>query len=162
VRTDAYGGSIENRTRFAIEVAKAVAEEIGADRTGFRVSPGATLGDLDEGPQGPALYRHLAAELNKLGLAYLDVMHWGNDALLTDLRKLWSQTLILNRPGRPRTQIGADVAAGLADMEAYGAMVLANPDFVERLRADAPMNEADKASFFGGGAQGYTDYPALA
>lgn len=161
-RTDAYGGSIEDRARFAIEVAKAVAEEIGADRTGFRVSPGATLGDLDEGPQGPALYRYLAAELNTLGLAYLDVMHWGNDELLADLRKLWSQTLILNRPGSPRAQIGADIAAGLADMEAYGAMVLANPDFVQRLRVDAPMNEADKASFFGGGAQGYTDYPALA
>ena len=67
----------------------------------------------------------------------------------------------MNRPGRPRDQIGADVASGLADLEAYGQMVLANPDFVARVKAAAPMNEADRASFFGGAAHGYTDYPAL-
>ena len=77
------------------------------------------------------------------------------------MRKLWKQSLILNRPGRPRDQVGADVTAGLADLEAYGQMVLANPDFVERLKAGAPMNEADRATFFGGAARGYTDYPAL-
>lgn len=161
-RTDAYGGSIENRARFALEVAKAVVDEIGADRTGIRLSPGATLGGLDEGPEGPALYRYLTAELNRLGLAYLDVMDWGDSALLADLRTLWHQTLILNRPGRLREQVGADVAAGLADMEAYGGHVLANPDFVNRLKMGAPMNTADSATFFGGGSQGYTDYPTLA
>ena len=67
----------------------------------------------------------------------------------------------MNRPGRARDQIGADVASGLADLEAYGQMVLANPDFVARLKTGAPMNEADRASFFGGTARGYTDYPAL-
>ena len=161
-RTDAYGGSIENRARLAIEVAAAVAEEIGAERTGFRVSPGGTLGDLDEGAEGPALYHYLASELDKLGLAFLDVMHWGNEELLADLRKIWRRTLILNRPGRPRAQIGADVAAGLADIESYGAMTLANPDFAHRVLTHAPLNEADKSTFFGGSAQGYTDYPALA
>lgn len=161
-RTDAYGGSIENRARFALKVAAAVADEIGADRTGVRISPGATLGGLDEGTEGPALYRHLVAELNRLGLAFLDVMHWGNDALLADIRKLWHRTLILNRPNSPREQIGADVAARLADMEAYGAKVLANPDFVHRLQRGAPMNEADNSTFFGGDSRGYTDYPALA
>lgn len=161
-RTDNYGGAIENRARLAIEVATAVADEIGAERTGIRISPGATLGGLNEGPEGPALYRYLTAELNTLGLAYLDVMHWGDDALLADVRTLWQQTLILNRPGRPREQIGADVAAGLADLEAYGATVLANPDFVYRLQTEAPLNAADSSTFFGGGAKGYTDYPALA
>jgi 2,4-dienoyl-CoA reductase-like NADH-dependent reductase (Old Yellow Enzyme family) len=68
----------------------------------------------------------------------------------------------VNRPGHPREQIGADVASGLADLEAYGQMVLANPDFVARLKTGAPMNEADRASFFGGGARGYTDYAAIA
>jgi N-ethylmaleimide reductase len=67
----------------------------------------------------------------------------------------------VNRPGRPRDRIGADVALGLADLEAYGQMVLANPDFVARVKAGAPLNDADRASFFGGTAQGYTDYPAL-
>ena len=69
--------------------------------------------------------------------------------------------MILNRAGRPRDRIGVDVASGLADLEAYGQMVLANPDFVARLKTNSPMNEAVRATFFGGGAQGYTDYPAL-
>ncbi|UXT50163.1 alkene reductase [Agrobacterium tumefaciens] len=160
-RTDAYGGSIENRARFAIEVAKAIAEEIGPERTGIRLSPGATLGGLDEGSAGPDLYRYLVAELDKLGLAYVHVMHLGNEDLLADIRKLWHQALILNRPGRPLSDIGSDVASGLADVEAYGQYTLANPDFAERVRKGAPMNTADRNTFFGGGAQGYTDYPTL-
>ncbi len=160
-RTDEYGGSIENRARFAIEVAKAIAEEIGADRTAIRLSPGTMMWGIDEGPEGPDLYRYLVAELNRLGLAYLHLMHLGNDALLCDIRQLWKQALILNRPGRPREQIGADVATSLADLEAYGQMVLANPDFVERLKAKAPMNESDPKTYFGGGAHGYIDYPPL-
>lgn len=160
-RTDEYGGSIESRARFAIEVASAIAEEIGADRTAIRLSPGATIWGIDEGAEGPDLYRYLVAELDKLGLAYLHIMHLGNEALAADIRKLWHQSLIINRPGRPRDQIGTDVAAGLADLEAYGQLVLANPDFVERLRANAAMNEADLKTYYGGGAAGYTDYPAI-
>ncbi|AFC86945.1 alkene reductase [Frateuria aurantia] len=160
-RTDAYGGSIENRTRFALEVAKAIAEDIGADRTAIRLSPGTTMWGIDEGPEGPDLYRHLVKELDKLNLAYVHVMHQGNEPLLADIRKLWSGKLILNRPGRPRDQIGADVASGLADLEAYGVMVLANPDFVQRLETHAPMNEPHREGFFGGTDKFYTDYPTL-
>ena len=160
-RTDEYGGSIENRARFAIEVATAIAEEIGADRTAIRLSPGTTIWGIDASTEEPDLYRYLVAELDKLGLAYLHIMHQGDEALLADLRGLWRGTLILNRPGRPREKIGADLASGLADLESYGQMVLANPDFVERLKADAPMNAADPATFFGGAARGYTDYPTL-
>ena len=160
-RTDEYGGAIANRARFAIEVATAIVEEIGADRTGIRLSPGRTMWGIDEGPEGPDLYRYLVAELDKLGLAYLHVVAHENEDLVGDLRALWNQSLIVNRPGRPRDQIGADVASGLADLEAYGQMILANPDFVARLTSDAPMNEANPALFFGDGAQGYTDYPAL-
>jgi 2,4-dienoyl-CoA reductase-like NADH-dependent reductase (Old Yellow Enzyme family) len=160
-RTDAYGGSLENRAHFAIEVAAAIAEEIGADRTAIRLSPGTTMWGIDEGEEGPDLYRYLVAELDKLGLAYLHVMDQGNEPLLADIRKLWKWALILNRPGRPRDQIGTDVASGLADLESYGQMILANPDFIVRLKADAPMNDADRRTFFGGAAQGYTDYPAL-
>jgi len=161
-RTDEYGGSIANRARFAIEVATAIAEEIGADRTAIRLSPGITMWGIDEGAESPALYRYLIAELDKLGLAYTHIMHSGDERLLGDIRALWKQSLILNRPGRPRDQIGADVASGLADLEAYGQMVLANPDFVARLKTEAPMNEADRATFFGGTGGGYTDYPTLA
>ena len=160
-RTDEYGGSIANRARFAVEVVTAIAKEIGADRTAIRLSPGITMWGIDEGAEGPALYRYLVAELDKLGLAYLHVVHTGDEQLIGDVRALWKQSLIVNRPGRPRDQIGADVASRLADLEAYGQMVLANPDFVARLKTGAPMNEADRASFFGGAAQGYTDYPAL-
>jgi len=160
-RTDQYGGSIENRARFAIEVAAAIAEEIGADRTAIRLSPGTTMWGIDEGAEGPEHYRYLVAELDKLGLAYLHIMHLGDEALLADIRKLWKRALILNRPGRLRDQIGGDVASGLVDLEAYGQMVLANPDFVGRLKSQAPMNSANPGTFFGGDAQGYTDYPAL-
>lgn len=160
-RTDEYGGSIENRARFAIEVASAIAEEIGADRTAIRLSPGTKIWGIDEGAEAPDLYRYLVAELDKLGLAYLHIMHEGNETLLADIRQLWHQSLILNRPGRPRDQIGTDVASGLADLEAYGQMVLANPDFVARLKTSAAMNEADPKTYYGGGAEGYTDYPVL-
>lgn len=160
-RSDAYGGSIENRARFAIEVAGAIADEIGADKTAIRLSPGSTMWGIDEGKEGPDLYRHLVAELDRLDLAYLHVMHQGDEQLLADLRKLWRSRLIVNRPGRPRDRIGSDLAADLADLEAYGQAILANPDFVERLKLDAPMNEADRNTFFGGDARGYTDYPAL-
>lgn len=160
-RTDQYGGSIENRARFAIEVVKAVSEEIGAERTGIRLSPGTLMWGIDEGEHGPALYRYLVAELNKLGIAYVHIMHLGNDKLLADIRSLWTQTLIVNRPGQERSNVGNDVASGLADLESYGQMVLANPDFVERLLADAAMNPADHTTYFGGTEVGYTDYPRL-
>jgi 2,4-dienoyl-CoA reductase-like NADH-dependent reductase (Old Yellow Enzyme family) len=160
-RTDEYGGSIANRARFAIEVATAIAGEIGADRTAIRLSPGIKVGGIDEGEEGPALYRYLVAELDKLGLAYLHVLHADDEQLVGDIRALSKQPLIVNRPGRPRDRIGADVASGLADLEAYGQLVLANPDFVARVKTGAALNEASRASFFGGAAPGYTDYPAL-
>ncbi|SHE61174.1 2,4-dienoyl-CoA reductase [Microbulbifer donghaiensis] len=161
-RTDEYGGTIENRARFAIEVATAIADEIGADRTAIRLSPGTMLWGIDEGEEGPQLYRYLVAELNKLKLAYLHIMDQGDESLLLHIREAWQQPLIVNRPGRLRDQIGSDLMSGLADLEAYGQMVLANPDFVERLKVDAPLNEADRNTYFGGSETGYTDYPALA
>jgi 2,4-dienoyl-CoA reductase-like NADH-dependent reductase (Old Yellow Enzyme family) len=161
IRTDRYGGSVENRARFAIEVASAIADEIGPDRTAIRLSPGTTLSGIDEGAEGQALYRYLVAELDKLGLAYVHIMHSGDEQLLSDIRSLWTRALIVNRPGRPHEEAGADVASGLADLEAYGQMVLANPDFVSRLITGAPMNESNPATYFGGDAQGYTDYRDL-
>ena len=83
----------------------------------------------------------------------------GDDELLRDIRDGWDGILIVNKPGRARENIGDDIRSGLADLEAYGQMVLANPDFVERLKQDMPFNTADRNTFFGGAAQGYTDYP---
>jgi 2,4-dienoyl-CoA reductase-like NADH-dependent reductase (Old Yellow Enzyme family) len=92
----------------------------------------------------------------------LHIVHTGDEQLVGDMRARWKQALIVNRPSRARDQIGTDVASGLADLEAYGQMVLANPDFVARVKTTAPMNEADRASFFGGAAQGWSVRATLA
>jgi N-ethylmaleimide reductase len=162
VRTDEYGGSIANRARFAIEVAKAIAETIGAERTGIRLSPLGNSGGLDEGPQAPALYRYLVEELNKLKLAYLHILHTGNEDLLKDLRAEWKHPLLVNRPSAGRDDLDRDVKAGIADVVPVGQLALANPDLVARLQKNAPLNEAKREMFFGGSEAGYTDYPALA
>lgn len=161
LRDDAYGGSIRNRARFALEVTRAVADAVGADRTAIRLSPGSNYGDVEEGPEGPELYRQLLAELNHLGLAYLHLVHAGDEPRLADLRQAWHGTLIVNRAGLGRERIGQDVAAGLADMESFGEMVLANPDFVDRIRTGAPLNVPRRDLFYTGGATGYIDYPTL-
>jgi 2,4-dienoyl-CoA reductase-like NADH-dependent reductase (Old Yellow Enzyme family) len=96
-RTDEYGGSTANRARFAVEVAGAIAEEIGADRTAIRLSPGITMWGIDEGAEGPALYRYLVAELGKLGLAYLHILHAGDELLLGDIRALWKRSELASR-----------------------------------------------------------------
>jgi N-ethylmaleimide reductase len=159
-RQDEYGGSIEGRVRFAVEVATAVAQEIGADRTGLRISPGNPFNDIVETDTRP-LYEELTRHLAGLDLAYLHVMHLGDDELLGSLRRLWPSTLIVNRAGRPRDAIGTDINAGLADLASVGSFALANPDLVERLRTGAPLNAADPSTFYGGTAAGYTDYPSL-
>ncbi|MHA7263543.1 alkene reductase [Arthrobacter sp. TMN-37] len=160
-RTDEYGGSIENRARFALEVARAIAEEIGAQRTGIRLSPGLTLGGLEEGPESGQLYRYLIGELAKLDLAYVHLVQTGDEELLRDIRAAWPNTLMVHRPGRAREDVATDVEAGLADLAPIGTWALANPDVVERLKTGAEFNEGDPSTFYGGGAEGYTDYPVL-
>lgn len=160
-RDDIYGGSIANRMRFALEVATAVAQEIGADRTGIRLSPGSRLGGIDEGSNHDELYRALVAELAKLGLAYLHIAHNGDEPLLQAIRALWPGALLVNRVNRPLELIGQDIESGLADVSPVGRWALANPDLVHRLRAGHALNEADPQTFYGGGARGYTDYPRL-
>ncbi|MFH8738237.1 alkene reductase [Streptomyces sp. NPDC017964] len=163
-RTDSYGGSVGNRSRFVIEVARAVAEEIGADRVGIRISPAVPLGGIDEGDTDSvrAQYRHLVGELAPLNLAYLHVHHLGDDELLRSFREVWPTSVLVVRLGRTREQIADDIDAGLADIAPLGRFALANPDIVERLRTDAPLNEVDPATLYGGGEAGYTDYPTLA
>lgn len=160
-RDDAYGGSIANRMRFALEVVDAVAEEIGADRTAIRLSPGSALGGIDEGPHYADLYRSLVAALAERNLAYLHIAHNGNDALLKDLRERWPGILLVNRVNRPLERLAQDIEDGLADIAPVGRWALANPDFVQRLRTGRPLNEPDPTTFYGGGAKGYTDYPRL-
>lgn len=163
-RADSYGGSVENRSRFVVEVARAVAEEIGADRTGIRISPSMPLGGIVEGEAADvrAQYRHLVGELASLNLAYLHVHHVGDDELLRSFREVWPTAVLVVRYGRTREQIADDIDAGLADIAPLGRFALANPDVVERLRTDAPLNDVDPATVYAGGAAGYTDYPTLA
>jgi 2,4-dienoyl-CoA reductase-like NADH-dependent reductase (Old Yellow Enzyme family) len=161
-RTDKYGGSLENRARFAIEVVQAVIDAVGPERTAIRLSPGVPTGGIAEGGDNDDVYRYLAAEFEKMGLAYLHILHIGNEALLADIRRTFHGVLVVNRPGRQREQVGSDVAAGTADIEALGVMALSNPDLVRRLKTDAPFNEVRHALFYAGAAaEGYTDYPAL-
>lgn len=163
-RTDEYGGSVENRSRFVVAVARAVAEEIGADRTGIRISPAFPLGGINEGDPADVRtqYRHLVGELATLKLAYLHVHHLGDDELLRSFRDTWPAAILVVRYGREREQIADDIDAGLADIAPLGRFALANPDIVQRLRTGAPLNELDPGTLYGGGAAGYTDYPALA
>jgi N-ethylmaleimide reductase len=159
-RTDRYGGSVEGRIRFAVEVATAVAEEIGADRTGIRLSPGNPYNDITEADTAE-LYPALVRALAPLNLAYLHLIHGGDEELLDRLRELWPTALLLNRAGADLPTRAADVAAGRADVVTVGALALANPDLPERVRSGAPLNTPDPATFYGGDATGYTDYPAL-
>jgi 2,4-dienoyl-CoA reductase-like NADH-dependent reductase (Old Yellow Enzyme family) len=161
VRTDRYGGGFQSRTRFAIEVTRAVVDAIGPERTGIRISPRSTFGGIEEGPDAGSLYRYLVPAMAELGLAYLHVAHGGDDDLLGEIRRLWPNTLLVTRENRPLARAAADVEAGLADVAPVARWALANPDFIYRYRLGAPLNEPDPATFYGGGARGYTDYATL-
>jgi N-ethylmaleimide reductase len=160
-RTDRYGGSVENRTRFAVEVAKAAADAIGAKRVGLHVSPGNKFNDIVE-DDVPELYDTLVASLAPLGLAYLHHVHNGDDALLARFRARWPGALIVNRPDASLETRFADIESGRADLVSIGKMALANPDLIGRIRAHAALNQPDPKTFYGGDAHGYTDYPTLA
>ena len=161
-REDEYGGSKENRARFGLEVAKAIADAIGKEKVGFRISPGdLPFNGIQEGEQSMEFYDYFAEQLAKLDIAYLHLMHFGNDPLLQMVRKKWPHTLIVNRAGRPLEQIDEDIENNLADISAIGVWALANPDFIDRLKKNAPLNEPDPTTFYGGEAKGYIDYPTL-
>ncbi|MGE6757234.1 alkene reductase [Corallococcus interemptor] len=167
-RTDAYGGSIENRARFPLEAARAVAEVLGADRVGYRLHPQnfPYAGMTDSTPV--ETFTYMARELGKLGLGYLHVTEAvsGPAAVSAEqritplIRKAFPGALIAN--GGYDAQAGeAVLARGEADLVAYGVPFLANPDLPERFRRSAPLNTPDAATFFQGEEQGFTSYPAL-
>ncbi|MDD2833111.1 MAG: alkene reductase [Methylotenera sp.] len=165
-RTDHYGGSFENRSRMLLEVVQAVVEVAGADKVGVRLSPVNPFNDMkDSQPQ--ALFNFVAEALNEFNLAYLHVVeggiHGGGIADpfdFDDLRSRFRGAYIANL-AYDKARGNAAVARGHADAVAYGVPFIANPDLVERFKLDAPLNEADSSSFYGGGEKGYTDYPFL-
>jgi N-ethylmaleimide reductase len=158
-RTDRYGGSVDNRIRFAVEVAAAISDEIGAGRTAIRITPGIPHNGIVE-DDAHLVYPALVRALAPLGLGYLELVHAGDDSVLRTLRKDWPGTLIVNRPGADLATRAADLDNDLADLVTVAKLALANPDLVERLLETAPLNEPDPATFYGGDAVGYTDYPA--
>ncbi|MFJ5706629.1 MULTISPECIES: alkene reductase [unclassified Streptomyces] len=164
-RTDEWGGPVENRIRFAAEVVKAVAAEIGPDRTGLRISPANTLNDISE-TDTDELYTRLLTAIEPVGIAYLHVLETGPERrpLVLDLRKRFAGTFILN-PATGADPTGAESLAliedGTTDLVAYGRLFIANPDLPARLRADGPYATPDPATMYAGGPQGYVDYPAL-
>ncbi|WP_258724752.1 alkene reductase [Cellulomonas sp. NS3] len=160
-RTDQYGGSVENRIRFVVEVATAVAEEIGAHRTAIRISPGNPYNDIVE-TQTHEVYGALVDALAPLDLLYLHVAHAGDEDLLASIRAAWPGTLLVNRGGADLATRVKDLETGIADVVTVGTWALANPDLVDRLRTGADLNEPDVATFYGGDEGGYVDYPVLA
>ncbi|MGO1801263.1 MAG: alkene reductase [Microbacteriaceae bacterium] len=163
-RTDRWGGSVDNRIRLTVEVARAVSEAIGAERTGIRLSPHNGLGHTVESDHldvYPVLIERLAA----LKLAYLHLIESGDPAFTSTVRELWDGVLIVNAAGPDplthprRTEL---VAQGVADLVSFGRLFIANPDLVERLAAGSEVALPDLSKAYGGDSAGYTDYPRLA
>jgi N-ethylmaleimide reductase len=172
-RTDDYGGRIENRARLLLEVMRAVVGEVGGHRTGLRLSPVTPANDVhDDDPQ--ALFDYVVRELAPLGLAYIHVIEGatGGPRVVPDRPFDYAQMRNAYRAaggkgawmvnnGYDKAMAEQALATGAADLVAFGKLYISNPDLVERLRRNAPLNDADKTTFYGGGAKGYTDYPAL-
>lgn len=168
-RTDIYGGSIENRSRFLLEVTNALISVWGSDKVGVRVGPSGNFGDMsDSNPE--ALFTYVAQQLNKLNLAYLHLIEprvLGNAEDETKdqnpvasqlIRKYYNGTIIA-AGGFDGASAEAIIQAGDADLVAFGRHFIANPDLPERIRNNWPLNDYIRDHFFGGTNVGYTDYP---
>src|SRR3954463_8789028 len=165
-RNDAYGGSIENRAKLMLEVAKVVAAEAGPERTGIRISPVTPSNDISDSDPQP-LFDHIVDQLNALKLTYIHVIEGATGGPrdiapfdYASLRRRFKQAYVANN-GYDFDLATNVLAADAADLIAFGKPYISNPDLVERLRKGAPLNPFDKATFYGGGAKGYTDYPTL-
>jgi N-ethylmaleimide reductase len=169
-RTDDYGGSIENRSRLLLEVIDGISNDIGSDRLAVRLSPHGNLGGLSDSATIPH-FNYVIAELSKRRLAYLHLIEprassagIADDASVDSadnaslFRGLFAGPVITAGGYTPPTGAEA-ISSGLADAVAFGRMFIANPDLVERIRISAPLNLFDRATSYGGGARGYTDYP---
>jgi N-ethylmaleimide reductase len=166
-RSDAYGGPIENRARLLLEIADALAAELGADRVGVRLSPTNPYNDIADSHPA-ATFGYATGELAKRKLAYLHVVEPGPDDPVAQgerpdgrfFRRHYPGVLMLNK-GYDLARAKTVVADGTADLVSFGVLSLANPDLPARLRGDGPYNPPDRATFYGGAAKGYTDYPTL-
>ena len=170
-RVDAYGGSFANRTRLLLEVIEAVGEVWSPARVGVRLSPFGRFNDIgDSDPIG--LFRHVVAALNTRGLGYLHLIEpRATNAMTMDAleaapgsAELFREAFrggLISAGGYTPDEAERAVAAGVADAIAFGRAFIANPDLAARVIGGAPLNPAQRATFYGGGAEGYTDYPTL-
>ncbi|HHH1475048.1 TPA: alkene reductase [Yersinia enterocolitica] len=166
-RTDQYGGSIENRTRLTLEVVDATAAEWGAERIGIRISPLGPFNGLDNGEDQEEAALYLIEELNKRHIAYLHISEpdWAggkpySDAFRDAVRARF-KGVIIGAGAYTAEKAESLIEKGFIDAVAFGRSYICNPDLVERLQQNAPLNEPDGETFYGGGAKGYTDYPKL-
>lgn len=172
LRTDQYGGGIENRARFLLEVVEGAVSAWDPGRVGVRLSPWGDFNDMHDSDT-LALFQHAAAELGRRQVAYLHVVEPRADQS-SDVNAIDSsapdaaQTLracfggaMISAGGYVRETAGQAIVEGRADAIAFGRLFIANPDLPERFRRDAPLNDYHRPSFYGGDARGYTDYPAL-
>jgi N-ethylmaleimide reductase len=167
-RTDAYGGTIENRARLLLEVMHAVVAAIGAGRTALRLSPVTPSNDIGQDSNPQALFNYVAEQLSPLKLAFMEVVEGATGGArdvapfdYAELRRRFNGPWIVNN-GYDRAMALDAVASGRADAVAFGRPFISNPDLVERLQQDAPWNPLQRDTLYGGGAEGYVDYPALA
>lgn len=174
-RTDDYGGSIENRARFLFEVVDVIVAEIGAGRTAIRISPVTPANDAFD-PEPQPLFTHVVEGLAKHGLAYIHIIEGATggprdhqqgdrpfdyEALRAAYKAAGGKAAWMANNGYNRELAIDAVEEGRADLVAFGKLFIANPDLVDRLKNDTVLNPPDKDTFYGGGARGYTDYPAL-
>ncbi|MEI6059134.1 MAG: alkene reductase [Bacteroidota bacterium] len=168
MRKDNYGGSIENRCRFVLEVAAAVAEAIGKEKTGIRVSPYGVASDMPLYTEIDATYKYLAEELNKLDIAYMHVVDhsaMGAPEVPLEIKKLIRETFkntIILSGGYDKARAESDLESGLGDLVAFGRPFINNPDLVERLKNDEPLSQDLKMDlFYSADEKGFTDYPVF-
>ena len=166
-RIDSYGGPIENRARFVLEVADAVMDAIGKDKVGIRLSPFGVFNDMPLYDTMEADYTYLAQQLNTLGLVYIHLVDHSAmgappvpDAIKATFRKLFKHTLILSG-GYDAFHAESDLTQGKCDLIAVGRPLLANPDLLDRWMSNAAVNAPDMDTFYTPGPKGYTDYPSL-
>ena len=167
-RTDRYGGSIENRARFVLEVVMAVIGAVGKDKVGIRLSPFGAFNDMPPYATTEADYAWLAGELNTAGLVYIHLVDHSSmgappvpESMKATFRSVFKRTLILSG-GYDAVRAESDLEAGKCDLVAFGRPFLANPDLVARWKSGAAINAPDMSTFYTPGAKGYTDYPTLA
>ena len=161
IRTDEYGGSIENRCKFVIEVLEAVIEAIGADKTAIRISPNGTFNDVAE-TEVEETYTYLINAIKNLGLAFLHVSNQAGFDSIPFVRKLYPCSIVANSGYADKTKVETAkriIESEEADLFSFGRMALANPDLPKRLALGLELNSGDSKTFYSRGPVGYTDYP---